>query len=139
MSVNKKRLVFLVGAMFPLLSYSASAEKNWIGLATSDDGTKWEAKTGSFEFSKNKSDVPIAVIAGRMVSAKPSKIDLNKWYVSAGDCKSKMGKLVTLSVSGEYKFENDFLFESGNVASSIAKFICDVADQAIKNADGKSL
>ncbi|AWA38377.1 MULTISPECIES: hypothetical protein [Pseudomonas] len=139
MGVNKKCLVVLMGAIFPLLGYSASAEKSWIGLATSDDGTKWEAKTGSFEFSKNKSGVPIAVIAGRMVSTKPTKIDLNKWYVSAGDCKSKMGKLITLSVSGEYKFENDFLFESGNVASSIAKFICDVADQAIKNADGKSL
>ena len=139
MSVNKKYFVVLVGAMFPLLSYSASAEKDWVRLALSDDGSKWEARSGSFEFSKNKSGVPIAVLAGRVVSSKPSKIDLHKWYVSAGDCKDKMGKLVTLSVSGEYQFENDFLFESGNVASSIAKFICDVADQAIKNSDGKSL
>lgn len=139
MSVYKRCLVVLAGAMFPLLSYSASAEKGWISLALSDDGSKWEARVGSFEFSKNKRDVPIAVLAGRVVSTKPSKIDLHKWYVSAGDCKEKMGTLVTLSVSGEYQFENDFLFESGNVASSIAKFICDVADQAIKNADGKSL
>lgn len=125
--------------MFPLLSCSASMEGGWILLASSDDGSKWEAKAGSFEFSKNKNDVPIAVLAGRVVSSKPSKIDLHKWYVSAGDCKNKMGKLVTLNVSGEYQFENDFLYDSGNVASGIAKFICDVARQAIKNTDGKSL
>ncbi|WP_458237961.1 hypothetical protein, partial [Pseudomonas sp. P5_A2_2] len=101
--------------------------------------SKWEAMAGTFEYSKNKSDVPIAVLVGRIVSPKSSKIELHKWYVSAGDCNKKMGKLVTLSVSGEYQFENDFLFESGNVASYVAKFICDVAEQGIKNANGKSL
>ena len=138
MSAYKRYLVVLAGTMFPLLGYSAPADKNWISLVSAD-GSKWEAKAGSFEFSKNKSDVPIAVLAGRIVSSKPSKIDLHKWYVSAGDCKNEMGKLITLSVSGEYQFENDFLFESGSVASYIAKFICDVAEQSIKNADGKSL
>ncbi len=133
-----KYMVVVVSALFLLLSFSASADKSWIGLVSAN-GSKWEAMPGSFEFSKNKSDVPIAVLAGRIVSSKPAQIDLHKWYVTAGDCNNKMGKLITLSVSGEYQFENDFLFESGNVASYIAKFICDVAEQSIKNADGKSL
>jgi len=137
--VFKNYSVVVVSAILSLLSCSVSAETSWISLVSSSDGSKWEAKPGSFEFSKNKSDVAIAVLAGRVVSPKPTKIDLHKWYVSAVDCNNKMGKLVTLSVSGEYQFENDFIFESGNVASYIAKFICDVADQSIKNANGKSL
>lgn len=132
-------VVFVVSALFPFFTCSASAKTNWISLASSDDGSKWEAKPGSFEFSKNRSDVVIAMLAGRVVGAKHATIELHKWYVSAADCDNKMGRLVTLSVSGEYQYENDFIFEGGSVASSIAEFICTVADQSIKNASGKSL
>lgn len=137
--MSKRFLVVVVGGIFAVVSCFASAEKNWIGLASLGDGTKWEAKPGSFEFSKNKSGLPIAVLTGRVVNPKPSTIDLQKWYVTAGDCKNKMGKLITLSVSGDYQYENDFIYDGGNVASSIAQFICDVAAKSIKDADGKSL
>lgn len=132
-------VVPMVSVLFLLVSFSAFAEKKWISLAVLDDGTKWEAKPGSFEFKKNRSGIPIAVLTGRVVNTKPSTIDLRKWYVTAGDCKNKMGKLVSLDVSGEYQHENDFLFDSGSVASSIAQFICEVAEESIKQADGKSL
>lgn len=137
--VSNRCMLAVVGALFLLVSFSAFAEKNWIDLAVSDDGTKWEAKPGSFEFTKNRSGIPIAVLTGRVVNSKPSTIDLRKWYVTAGDCKNKMGKLISLDVSGEYQYETDFLFDSGSVASSIAQFICEVADESIKKASGKSL
>ncbi|MFV3380353.1 MULTISPECIES: hypothetical protein [Pseudomonas] len=129
----------LVSAIALFLSFSASAGGDWISLDESKEGFKWEAKPGSFEFSTNRNKVSIAVIAGRVVSSKSSDIDLYKWYVSAADCSKKMGKLVSLGVDGEYQFDNDFMYGSGNVASSIAEFICAVADHNLKKAEGKSL
>ncbi|HGY9618370.1 TPA: hypothetical protein ACOJNU_000434 [Pseudomonas putida] len=122
-----------------LVSLSAFGETKWINLGETSDGIKFEAKPGSFEFSENREKTPIAVLVGRQYSSKSKSIELRKWYVTAADCHNKMGKLISLSVSGEFQFESDFIFDGGTVASSIAKFICDVADQSIKNASGKSL
>lgn len=129
----------LVGAISLFLSLSASAGTNWISLDETKDGSKWEAKPGSFEFSTNRNKISVAVIAGRVVNSKTSEIQLYKWYVTAADCSKKMGKLVSLGVDGEYQFDNDFMYGSGSVASSIAEFICAVADNNIKKAEGKSL
>lgn len=126
-------------AIFQLISFSVSAETAWIHIAETDDGTRFEAKPGSFEFSKTRGDIPVAVLVGRQFTLKSKKIDLQKWYVNAVDCKNKMGKLVTLSVSGDFKFESDFVFDGGTIASTIAEFICGVADQSIKNANSKGL
>lgn len=136
----RKGSIGSVSAVFFLLSFSASAEPDWINLGESKDGRlKWEAKPGSFEFSTNRNKDAIAVIAGRVVNSKTSDISLNKWYVSATDCKNKMGKLVTLSISGEFEFDTDFMYGGGNIGSGIAEFICAVADDSIKKANGKSL
>lgn len=137
--IHNKILTVLASTLLLLISFSISADNTWIKLASADDGSKWEALVGSFEFAKTKNNVPIALLAGRVTSAKRKQIDLNKWYVTGADCKSEMGKLVTLSVSGEYQFENDFIFDSGNAASLIAKFICEVAELSIKKSDSKSL
>ena len=128
----KRCVVLLVVATAQLFSCYSSAEIKWISLAETDGGIK-------MEFSTNKSNTAIAVLTGRQVDLKSKQIDLRKWYVSAVDCNNKMGKLVTLTVSGDYRFENDFVYDGGNVASAIAGFICDVADQSIKKANGKSL
>ena len=135
----KRCVVLLVVATAQIFSCYSSAEIKWISLAETDGGIKMEAMPGSFEFSTNKSNTAIAVLTGRQVDLKSKQIDLRKWYVSAVDCNNKMGKLVTLTVSGDYRFENDFVYDGGNVASAIAGFICDVADQSIKKANGKSL
>ena len=129
----------LVGVISLFLSFSASAGTKWISLDESMEGLKWEAKPGSFEFSTNRNKVAIAVIAGRVVNPKNSEILLYKWYVSAADCSKKMGKVVSLSVGGEYLFDSDFMYESGTIASTVAEFICAVADDNIKKASGKSL
>ncbi|WP_338581088.1 hypothetical protein [Pseudomonas sp. MAG733B] len=78
-----------MSALFLLVSFSAFAEKNWIDLAVSDDGTKWEAKPGSFEFTKNRSGIPIAVLTGRVVNSKPSTIDLRSGMSLLGIAKIK--------------------------------------------------
>ncbi len=129
----------LVSAIALFLSFSASAGTNWISLGETKDGLKWEAKPGSFEFSTNRNKVSIAVIAGRVLNSKTTDIELYKWYVSAADCSKKMGKLVSLSISGEYQFDSDFMYGSGNVASDIAEFICAVAEDNIKKTKGKGL
>lgn len=135
----RNSLFGVVSAISLFLSFSASAETNWISLGETDEGIKWEAKPGSFEFTTNRNKAPIAVIAGRVVNSKNSGIELYKWYVSAADCSKKMGKIVSLSVGGEYQFDTDFMYGSGSVASGIAEFICAVADNQIKKAEGKSL
>ncbi|PRA59128.1 MULTISPECIES: hypothetical protein [Pseudomonas] len=135
----RKGSIGLVSAISLILSFSASAGPSWISLDETKDGLKWEAKPGSFEFSTNRNKVSVAVIAGRVVNSKTSDIALYKWYVSAADCSKKMGKLVSLGVDGEYQFDNDFMYGSGSVASSVAEFICAVADNNIKKAEGKSL
>ncbi|KTB79270.1 hypothetical protein AO069_10080 [Pseudomonas syringae pv. syringae PD2774] len=126
-------------AIFQLISFSTFAETAWIRIAETDDGTRFETKPGSFEFSETRGKTPVAVLVGRQFIVKSKKIELQKWYVTATDCKNKMGKLTTLSVSGEFQFENDFVFDGGTVASTVAKFICDVAGQSIKNAASKGL
>ncbi len=125
-------------AMLVLISTSAAAQTAWINIAKSNEGI-WDAQPGSLEFSKTKGDIFIAVVVGRITDPKTSKISLYKWYVSASDCKAKMGKVVTLDISGEYKFENDFVFGSGSIATSMAELICGAADYAISEKSKKSL
>ena len=113
-------------------SLSAYSQSEWIFVVnTSDDTVQWEAKPGSFEFSETKSGVPIAMMTGKITNKKTSTIALYKWYVSAEDCGKKMGKVVSLNVSGEFVLESDFVLGSGNVSSGLAEFICTVADYAV--------
>lgn len=137
-----KYYTLLYGAIFLLASTQSLAEtkSEWINIAeSSSDGSKWDMKAGSFEFSKTKGGTAIAVVVGRVVNKKSTEISLYKWYVSAEDCKNKMGKVVSLGVDGEFKFENEFVFDSGNISSAMAEGVCSVADYLIKEANDKSL
>lgn len=118
---------------------STQAQTEWINIASHNDGTKWAVQAGSLEFSKTKGGISIAVVVGRISDPNTSKISLNKWYVSAGDCSKKMGKVVALDISGEYKYESDFVLGSGNIASSMAEAICGAADYRIKEKNDKSM
>lgn len=130
-----QRIIFF---LLMLIGVAAQAQTDWI-LVGEAETRRWEVKPGSLEFSKTKGGTVIAVVVGRIVNSSPNQVSLYKWYVSASDCKNEMGKMVSLGVDGEYKFENDFVFGSGNVASSIAQRICGAADLAIKARSDKGL
>ena len=118
----------------------AHAESGWVNIASTGlNDMLWDVKSGSLEFTKTKGGAVIAVVIGRITNTKTSRIDLYKWYVSAIDCKKQIGKVVTLDIDGTYKFENDFVFGSGNVATAMAEAICGAADYSIKKVDEKSL
>lgn len=132
--MNKRTLILTA-----LLATSAHAEGDWIEIARLEDGTNWSFRKDSFEFSKNKSGDSIALVIGKHVSPQSGKVFLQKYYVTAKDCARKIGKLVTLNIDGTYEFENDFAFEAGNVASSMAETICLIGIKKIQNNNEKSL
>ncbi len=129
----------LATTMFFMSGSFAFADENWVVVSTTNESV-YSIKKDSLEFSETKGGVAIAVVIGRDSNKKTSNIIVEKWYVSANDCKNNMGKLVTLNISGEYKYENEFVFSSGNSAGQIAETICAVADYIIKkSAEEKSL
>ena len=115
----------------------ANAADAWIEVAATDRGA-WSIKSGSLQFVSNKSDEPIALVIGRFVNANKG-VDLEKWYVRGTDCGRGMGKLVTLTLDGEFKYENDFVEDSDDVASVIATVICGISDEIIKKTEGKGV
>lgn len=116
----KRIVLFLLSV---LISLPTVAEPEWVTVAESDD-TAWAIQAGSLEQLKTKGGTPIIVVVGRIANGATRQIDLFKWYVSLEDCRGQMGKLVTLGIDGQYRFENDFVVGSGNIASAVAESIC---------------
>lgn len=102
----------------------ASAEEQWYDVAASNDGTEYSVKAGSFSIANTKAGTEVALVVGRAVSG--NRIDVEQWYVTVQDCHQEMGELVTLSVSGDFKFGNEFVFGAGNIASGIAELVCNL-------------
>ena len=126
----------LIGALAVLLfSISALAEDGWSYVAGNDD-MQMSGKHGSFQRIKNKAGQDVFVILGKGVNTRTKQVDLEKWYVRAADCARQQGKLVTLTIDGEYKYENDFVFGAGTIASGMAEFICGI-DAAVKQNNNK--
>ncbi|WP_370305728.1 hypothetical protein [Sinimarinibacterium flocculans] len=121
------------------LSTAVNADDGWVTVAASNDGTTWQAKSGSLEFTQTKGSTPIVVVTGRVTEKSGSRITVEKWYVPVSDCVKEQGTIVTLSISGEFKYENDFVFGSGNVASGMAELICGAAKQKAIEANNKGL
>ena len=99
----------------------------------------WEVKPGSLELSKTKGQVPIVVVVGRVSNQSSRQITLSKWYVSIKDCEREMGKVVTLNLDGQYRFENDFVFGGGNVATAMAESICGAYTYQVNTRNRKGL
>ena len=99
-----------------------------------------EARAGSFDVRKNGAKEEIAVISGKAIRGNTnSRIDLEKWYVRTSDCVAKQGKVVTLTLDGEFKFDSDFIFDAGSIASGKAEFICSVFEYSKAEKRSKSL
>ncbi|MBK6593328.1 MAG: hypothetical protein IPG23_11590 [Burkholderiales bacterium] len=118
-------------------SQSAFAQSDWVRVASSkSSGGVWEGKPSSLEYSKTKAGVPIIVVVGRKSNTTNQEVSLHKWYVTADDCKSKKGKVITLKITGEFDYENDFAFGGDTVATSLAEFVCGVkTPKKVNNSD----
>lgn len=113
----------------------------WTSIGSSaNENLTLEAREGSFELRFNGTKEEIAVITGKAVRGGPTgSVELEKWYVRTKDCKNKQGKAVTLTMDGEFKFDNDFIFGAGNMKSEKAEFICAMYDYLSAEKRGKSL
>lgn len=50
-----------------------------------------------------------------------------------------MGKFVLLNVSGEFQFENDFVFDVGNIFSVLVEMICNVVNNVLSEKINKGM
>lgn len=92
-------------------------------------------QVGSFLISKSRAGLPVAVATGRVVSKKTTQVYFEKWYVTVQACAKGSGKLVTLTLEGDFKFENDYIAKGGNIASDLGDMLCILQ----KRQDGKGI
>lgn len=121
-----------------LIVGGARAQSDWVNIGDTDDSL-FDIQAGSLEELRTKGGTPIAAVVGRATTKASKTIDIRKWYVSIEDCERKMGKLVTLDVDGKYRFENDFVFGAGSVASSLAAAICGAYKQRVEERSKKGI
>lgn len=119
---------------------SVVAEDGWTNIGISGkNNARYDVRNGSFEITKTKGEVLVAVVVGRITDPRTSNISVYKWYVPLQACVDKLGTVVSLNVSGEYQFENDFVFGGGNIAAAMGETICAVAEQYLTEIKSKSL
>jgi len=132
--------IAMAAAMLVGTINSATAEDGWTNIGVSEKGNvRYDVRNGSFEVTKTKGEVPIAVVVGRISNPKTSNISVFKWYVPLQACVDKLGTVVSLNVSGEYQFENDFVFGGGNIAAAMGETICGVAERYFTEINKKGL
>lgn len=122
----------IISGLFLFAVCSSAMADNWV-LTASNSNDVYSIQKGSFSVINNKNGEEIAVVTGKTYDKKTKHINLVKWYVTTADCSNKQGKLITLSLSGEYKFENDFVSGAGSMASVTAETICYVFEQTESN------
>lgn len=114
-----------LGLLVAICATHANAD-DWLEVGNTD-ALLWQARTGSGVMSKNRGGKPLVVAAGRIYDKSAKSYNFVKWYVTLDHCAAGSGKLVTLNNDSEFKYENDFVFKGGSVASSIAETLCGVA------------
>lgn len=130
------RQILILAAIF--LTTVVNAQSKWVNIGNTDE-SEWDIQAGSFEESKTKGGVPIAVVVGRVTQKKTKQINVLKWYVSVADCNNKMGKLVALNIDGTYRYENDVVFGAGSIGSSVAEMICAAYEQHVEDRRKKGV
>lgn len=138
-SRNKTRCGLTVLALATWCASALAQPTEWVTIAISRDNAAWDVQPSSLEFKKTREGVPVYVVVGRIRSGTNSRIDLYKWYVSVEDCNRGLGKVISLSISGDYRFDNDFVVGGGNIASSMAEAICESASFVREERAKKSL
>jgi hypothetical protein len=118
----------------------AVAEDGWTNISVSEKNRiRYDVKKGSFDVTTTKGGVSIAVVVGRISDPKSSKVSVYKWYVPLKACVDKFGTVVSLNMAGEYQFENDFVFDSGNIAAAMGETICAVAELHFATKEKKGI
>ena len=128
--IIKTILLFLLG----LAATDASAGNNWV-LITSSDTKTYEARVGSLGSVYTVLGEPAAIFLMRVFEIATGKITFVRHYVRIADCRAGFGKLGEADLSGRVTYEVEFVFDGGNVASTIAQTICigaDLLDQEIR-------
>jgi hypothetical protein len=119
---------------------TAGSSSLWIQIAESADSEATvQARRNSFEIAKNQSGVPIATITVQITLRSTSRLEYLKYYVTTADCSAGEGKLVAVSTTGAYKFENDFVSGGASVGSNIADIICGLYKGTLAKDAAKSL
>ena len=129
-SFIQKVLLFLLG----LVATDAIAGNKWI-LITSSDAKTYEARVGSLGTVYTESGEPAAILLFRVFAIATKEITFVRYYVRIADCRAGSGKLGEADLSGRAIHEWEFVFDGGNVASTIAQTICigaDLQDQEIR-------
>jgi len=126
-------LKILCGALLLKLNSIALAEDDEWVYSSGNNENSFYMKKRSFEIASNKKGEQIALVIGRVIDLKTNLISLEKWYVKTKDCYASQGLIVTTTLAGEYKFENEFIFGGGSIASANAELICKVLAQTIKD------
>lgn len=107
---------------------SVLAQENWILISRSKT-TTYEARVGSLEHTLTEvGREPIVALIFRVRDSAKAAVEFEKNYVRLSDCRAGFGKLVTTDLNGRAKYDNDFVFEGGNVASTIAQTLCGLAN-----------
>jgi hypothetical protein len=133
----KARFVF--GCAFGIFAcFGASAEDGWVEVG-SVETTTYSIKTASYSLETNRNGEEVATVIGRSVESKSTRVEVHKWYVSSADCSRGYGSLVTLTINGDFDFDNEFVVNSGSMASLLAELICGVHGRAQSEAAGKGI
>ena len=99
----------------------------WIEFTKNSDGDEiYSGKRGSYELTTSKAGTPIALVLGQVQDTTTKSITYSKWYVATRDCDAGLGKLVVLTVGGEYEGEVDYVAQGNNVASALGDIICSI-------------
>ncbi|MES2818967.1 MAG: hypothetical protein V4812_08305 [Pseudomonadota bacterium] len=110
-----------------LTSCMAVAEEEWIDIAKSDEGLKWQVQSSSLEFTETEDGTAINLVNGKIINKKKNEVELYKWYVSKKDCKRKSGLVVSTDLDGKFQFENEFVIGDESIAAAMAEVVCTAA------------
>ena len=113
--MNFKHIYILIALTTSTCVGSSWAQERWIKVEESRDGSFLvHALRGSYALSSNKNGEQIAVITTKVNNKKNGQVSLEKKYVRTKDCVAEQGKLVSLTMDGDFSYENNFIFGAGS-------------------------
>jgi len=116
-----KKILLLIG--FCLSAVSCKAEEWFLLVQANDKSFIVETRVSSLRITKTVDD-KVVVASLFKVTRADRQVFFEQSYVSLYHCGLGYGSLVTTDLEGKPKFQNDFVFDGGNVASYISKYLC---------------